>query len=105
MVLKVVKVNSELVNRDGLSLCQVNRKKKKAGKVDCGKSGGREESSFLFHMRLSARLQEIAILKGGKTGRTNKSNGGKRRRGSHMRRYRNKNEHSSKFPNVATSCA
>jgi hypothetical protein len=28
VILKVVKVNSELVNRDGLSLCQVNRKKR-----------------------------------------------------------------------------
>lgn len=75
MVLKVVKVNSELVNRDGLSLCQVNKKKRvKRKKVDCGKNGGRGESSFLFHMRLSACLQERAILKGGKTGRTNKNN-------------------------------
>jgi hypothetical protein len=47
----------------------------------------REESSFLLHMRLSAWLQEIAILKGGKTGRRNKSSGGKKRRGSYGPKY------------------
>jgi len=61
---------------DYLSVKSTEKKKSKAEKVDCGKSGGREESSFLFHMRLPACLQERAILKGGKTGRTNKSNVG-----------------------------
>lgn len=55
---------------DYLSVKSTKKKKKrKAEIVDCGKSGGREESSFLFRMRLSACLQERAILKGGKAGR------------------------------------